>query len=158
RKLFFKLKSEESKAWREGAEPGERVSDELLAERLEAKVDLVHDVRARLAARDFSLDAQLGEAGSATHLDMLADGSQTTEEKLAKAKEVAAVRDAREELGSTLNEPEKYIVDPGLTSDEPETLQSIGERFSLSRERVRQLEKRVLNALKIRLERAPAVA
>jgi RNA polymerase sigma-32 factor len=49
---------------------------------------------------------------------------------------------------TTLNEKEVYILDHRLMSEEPRTLEEIGTRFHLSRERVRQIEHRILKKAK----------
>jgi RNA polymerase sigma-32 factor len=43
---------------------------------------------------------------------------------------------------------EKYIFERGLLTDEPLTLQEIGEEYSVSRERARQIEKRLTERLR----------
>ena len=47
---------------------------------------------------------------------------------------------------------DRVIFDERLVADEPRTLQELGDRFGVSRERVRQLEKRLLGKLKAYLE------
>jgi len=50
-----------------------------------------------------------------------------------------------------LNEREKLIVHERLMSDEPRTLQELGDKLGVSKERVRQLEQRTLTKLRQRL-------
>ncbi len=52
----------------------------------------------------------------------------------------------------TLNEKEQTILNERLLSDSPVTLREIGERFSVTRERVRQIEARLLQKLRTFLE------
>ena len=148
RKLFFKLRSQRSLAERENG--GQAVSTEALAQRLEVSEDAAADMEARLAARDFSLDAKLGdESGAASHLDMLADDvDRNQEDELGDRQEQALLQGFVQDALETLNDKERYIVEKRLLSDEPETLQQIGDTFSVSRERVRQLETRVLSKLR----------
>ena len=47
-----------------------------------------------------------------------------------------------------LSEKELYILDNRLFTDSPETLREIGERYHITRERVRQLEIRLLEKIK----------
>jgi RNA polymerase sigma-32 factor len=56
-----------------------------------------------------------------------------------------------EEFGSTLEGRDKYIFENRLMTDRPMTLQQIGNHFNLSRERVRQIERRLLNRLRAHL-------
>ena len=53
---------------------------------------------------------------------------------------------------SILNEKERFIVERRITSDDPLTLQEIAVNFSISRERVRQIEARGLSKLKTLVE------
>lgn len=156
RKLFFKLRSQRSLAERENG--GRPVSTEALAARLDVSEDAAADMESRLAARDFSLDAKLGdETGAASHLDMLSDDVQPTQEDaLGDRQEQALLQTSVQDALETLNDKERYIVEKRLLSDEPQTLQEIGDAFSVSRERVRQLETRVLS--KLRKALGPAVA
>ena len=48
----------------------------------------------------------------------------------------------------TSNDKECYIIENRLLSEEPESLQAIGDKFGVSRERIRQLESRVMKKLK----------
>jgi len=47
-----------------------------------------------------------------------------------------------------LNEKERFIIERRITSDEPMTLQEIATHFSISRERVRQIEEGALKKVK----------
>lgn len=54
-------------------------------------------------------------------------------------------RDILRRCLASLNEREQYIIAHRMLTDEPETLDDIGVRFGISRERVRQIEKKLLN-------------
>jgi RNA polymerase sigma-32 factor len=53
-------------------------------------------------------------------------------------------------MGS-LNEKERYIVENRLMTDEPKTLQEIGQHFAISRERARQIEGNVIRKIRMHL-------
>ncbi len=72
---------------------------------------------------------------------------------MAGEQERTLLRGKVQEAMETLNEKERYIVENRLLADEPQTLQEIGTNFSVSRERVRQLESRVM--AKLREKMAP---
>ena len=145
RKLFFKLRSARAAA----ASRGQDVSDAMLAASLDVPEPELADMQARLASRDFSLDAQLGEAGQATHLEQLADADGVdAEEALGEHQEQLQLRRKVADAMGTLNDKERYIVEQRMLSDAPRTLQEIGDTFKVSRERVRQLESRVLAKLR----------
>ena len=48
-----------------------------------------------------------------------------------------------------LNEREGYIIRHRIMADDPETLQEIGDRFHVTRERARQIEKDALKKLRV---------
>ena len=104
----------------------------------------------RLAMRDFSLDAMMDEGGSRTWLDMLPSQEEAADDALAREEEIQIVSDTLDDVEQRLNPKERYILEHRVLADEPETLQQIGERFEISRERVRQIEV----ALKGKIERS----
>jgi RNA polymerase sigma-32 factor len=65
--------------------------------------------------------------------------------------ELQVNRELSREIGkavATLNEKERFIIEKRVTSDEPLTLQDIADHFSISRERVRQIEEAALRKIK----------
>jgi RNA polymerase sigma-32 factor len=151
RKLFFKLRSERDKADRQ-AGPGESASVKTLAGRLKVAEGEVSDMELRLAARDFSLDAELEPGSRQSHLDLLPDESVSQEDRLASLEQRRLVRGKVHEAMGTLNEKERYIVVNRLMTDEPKTLQEIGQHFSISRERARQIEGNVMHKIRSHLQ------
>ena len=77
----------------------------------------------------------------------MADKSQNIESKLANKEEAEFKRKILLQALSTLNEREQYIVKHRMLTEEPQTLDEIGNKFSISRERVRQIEKRAFEKL-----------
>jgi RNA polymerase sigma-32 factor len=115
------------------------------------------DMQQRLAARDFSLDTKVGaEADSSTYLEHLAEPQANQEEVLAAHQTARVRKQAVRDALSGLNTRERAIVQSRLLDDEPATLQEIGSRYSVSRERIRQIESRALD--KLRRALAPALA
>lgn len=147
RKLFFKVRSERMLADRE-AGPGNRASTAELAERLQVGEADVIDMEMRMAARDFSLDTAITNDTSTTHLDMLPESAESYEDEFGAQEEAQIIRKSLDGVKESSNEKECYIIDNRLLSDNPESLQAIGDRFGVSRERIRQLESRVMKKLK----------
>lgn len=148
RRLFFKLRSARRLAEKE-AGPGAVVSTKDLAERLQVDESEVLETELRMAAHDFSLDAKIGdESGSATYLDMVQEPEANQEEAYVRAEEQEILRGKVQKAMTGLNEKERYIVENRLLTEEPQTLQEIGEKFKVSRERIRQLETRVISKLR----------
>ena len=61
----------------------------------------------------------------------------------------AMIRESVEKFKQNLSEKEKAIIDLRLMTDEPITLQEIADKHGLSRERIRQLETRLKEQLKV---------
>jgi RNA polymerase sigma factor (sigma-70 family) len=70
------------------------------------------------------------------------------EDLLADAEYRATVGAVIREFGATLKDKDKVIFDARLMAEEPLTLQEIGDRYHISRERVRQIEERIKKKLK----------
>ena len=147
RKLFFKVRSERAQADRE-AGPGNHASTAELAERLNVNEADVIDMEMRMARRDFSLDTAMGDDSSTTHLDMVPTSVASHEDAFGDYQETALLHQKMDEVRETSNDKERYIIENRLLNDEPESLQEIGDKFGISRERIRQLESRVLKKLK----------
>jgi RNA polymerase sigma-32 factor len=151
RKLFFNLKKERARLSAMGIEP----TSETIAKRLNVPTDEVVNMERRLAAGDMSLDTPLrsGDESAPSRLELLASGSGGIDDALADAEVNAMVREKIHEFGTTLAGKEARIFHERMLSEEPRTLQELGEEFGVSRERVRQLEKRVQMKLKDYLDR-----
>lgn len=144
RKLFFNLQKEKERLEAEGFAPGPK----LLAERLDVKEGEVVEMEQRLANRDLSTDIPVGEGEEATLLDFLADNKETPEERVAEAEYHRVLSEKMEEFGRTLKDKESVIFRERLLTEEPLTLREIGEKYGISRERVRQIEERIKKKLK----------
>jgi RNA polymerase sigma-32 factor len=145
RKLFFRLNREKRELERQGFE----ASPPLLAERLEVSEADVVDMEQRLAKSDLSVDAPVrDEAGAATYGDFLEAGGETAEEQVGDEELRRVFMGKVKEFASGLGERERRIVDERILAEEPRTLQELGDEFGVSRERVRQLEARVVSQLR----------
>lgn len=120
-------------------------SVEELAEVLDKTVDGIADIMSR-SGRQLSLDAPFGEDGENSLLDVLSSGERTTDDVLMKESLSVAVKDALKSLPE--RERAILILFYGIGHPEPHTLEEIGIRYSLTRERVRQLKDRALLYLK----------
>ncbi len=144
RKLFFNLQKEKERLEAEGFIAGPK----LLAQRLDVKESEVVEMQQRLAGGDLSVDTPLNQGGEATMLDFLASPGATAEEQVADSESRDLISRKIREFGATLNGKEKVIFDARLMAEEPLTLQEIGDRYGISRERVRQIEERIKKKLK----------
>jgi RNA polymerase sigma-32 factor len=109
-----------------------------------------------LTSRETSLDAQVGDQPPA--MDRVASGCPSPEEEASEHEREAVAHDAVREALAGLSEREQLIVTERLMNDDPLTLQSLGERLGVSKERIRQLEERACAKLRLRLEELRPVA
>jgi RNA polymerase sigma-32 factor len=144
RKLFFNLQKEKDRLEAEGLTPGPK----LLAQRLNVKEGEVVEMEQRLGSRDLSVDVPLGDDDEATLLHFLPDDKQSPEEQLAETQYQELLRDKMAQFAKGLKDKELVIYRERLLNEEPRTLREIGEKYGISRERVRQIEERVKKKLK----------
>jgi len=149
RRLFFNLQKEKEKLEAEGFVPGAK----LIAQRLDVKESEVIEMDQRLSGRDLSTDAPMGESEGATLLNTLRDDSPTPEELLAEDEYRQAIKERLKAFGEDLKDKELVVFRERLMAEKPLTLREIGERYGISRERVRQIENRVKKKLKSYLSR-----
>jgi RNA polymerase sigma-32 factor len=153
RKLFFNLRKEKEKLEQLGFTPDTK----LLAERLDVSEKEIVDMERRLAAPDASLDAPVGgddgEGGVRTRMDFLAGEDGTRPDVEVEQSEFSTLLKAKlEAFADGLEGREETIFRERWLTDTPLTLQEIGDRYGVSRERARQLEKRLLGRLRTYLE------
>ena len=145
RKLFYNLNRERQKLIMQGFDPDAA----MLSERLGVTEDQINEMDQRLASTDMSLNVPVGEdAGGATRMDFLPALGPGIEDSLARDEIAGLVRNKLKTILPKLNEKELYILQNRLLTDEPVTLREIGERYNVTRERVRQLEARLLEKIR----------
>lgn len=108
---------------------------------------------------DSSLNVPVGKDDETVEaIDLLADKSQNLEGNYARREEADLKRRILFQALSKLNDREQYIVKNRMLTEEPETLDEIGEKFQISRERVRQIEKRAFEKLSAEVKQSMAAA
>ena len=149
RKLFFKL-SEVRKKLETIAHKNPDFSE--IAESMGMREDEVQEMGIRMKNRDISLNTSLeGGDESRAMIDYLTYDGEDQEKMLIRKEEGSlAYRDIAGAL-TKLNERETYIITNRVMADNPETLQEIGNRYNITRERARQLEKQALKKLRLAL-------
>jgi RNA polymerase primary sigma factor len=105
----------------------------------EASLPLQQAIEVRAAARaSTSLDQPVGETEDAVFGDFVAGDGPLPEEQVEVSLRSQALREALEAL--TDREKQVVVLRYGLADAEPKTLEEIGRRLGLTRERVRQIE------------------
>jgi RNA polymerase sigma-32 factor len=150
RKLFFNLRKQRDALIKAGIDP----SAENIARSLDVSTEEVVEMEKRMAAPDASLDAPLStdEEGSRTRLDSLEADTEDPENEVSSDEFKRLLQDKLRNFGATLDGRELEIFRDRLVSDEPVTLQDLGDRWGVSRERARQLEKRMVLRLRTYLQ------
>jgi RNA polymerase sigma-32 factor len=153
RKLFFNLRKTRAELQARGIDP----SDAEVAKRLNVSETEVSEMEVRLSSGEKSLDAPVGDSDgrSIARVDMLPSMALSPEALMADGELQAILKQKLDEFRVTIEGRTKdmAIFDLRLIADDPLTLQELGERFGISRERVRQLEQRLTSQLREHLKR-----
>ncbi len=147
RKLFFRLKKEKGRLEALGFDPGPK----LLASALDVRKEEVSEMSQRLEGRDLSLNSPLEEDTRQTYLDMLPAG-EILEDQVADSQFKEVFGQKIQEFSLSLKGKESFLLENRLVAEDPLTLQEAGDQLHISRERARQIEKRVLEKLKVFLK------
>ena len=144
RKLFFKLRKEKQKLIEEGFDP----KPKLLSERLGVSEREITDMDQRLDGWDVSLDAPVKDDSDTEKIEFLKTNVESAEDQVAKKEIETLIHNKIEEFKKQMTQRELEIFEKRIFSDDPVTLQEIGDNYGISRERVRQVEKNILKRLK----------
>ncbi|MCL5776357.1 RNA polymerase factor sigma-32 [Limibaculum sp. FT325] len=161
--LFFNMRRVRAKIETELANDGAEATPADLrreiAEELGVPLRDVEMMEARLAGSDFSLNAQQAGEEGREWVETLEDDGPQPDEIVSRRSDIGTVRGWLTDAFTALTPREKMIIAARKLSDEPETLESLGQKLGLSKERVRQLEAQALRKMRTRLEtvHGPAV-
>jgi RNA polymerase sigma-32 factor len=125
-------------------------SPEALAEESGMPLPRAKQLWPLLTRGDLSLDATVSDAPAA--MERMSFKQATPEESVARSEAIHNVRAALASALESLTDREQRIVEARILSDEPRTLESLGQEMGVSKERVRQLEVRARQKLRDRLE------
>ena len=98
---------------------------------------------------DTSLNVEVGDDQTQERIDFLADGREDIEQRLAVKQENAYKQQVLKKCLSHLNERERQIIEKRMLTETPVTLEELGETYGISRERVRQIEKKAFEHLSV---------
>ena len=147
RKLFYKLRSAKNEM-ELGKDNLSAEDYKELADKLNVSDRAVIEMDQRMGGKDLSLDAEITSDNDLSHLDFLADSKENQEELLTKSEEQKMVRDGMADALQTLKDRERYIIEERVLAENPKTLEELGTKFNISRERVRQIESAALKKIK----------
>ena len=121
-------------------------SSRALKKKLFYKNPVPEGMKAEDFSMDLSLDAPIADEKT-THLDLLRDTRPGQEEAAAERQTKALVKREVSEALAVLNDKERFVIEERVMAEEPESLQGIGDKLGLTRERVRQIEGTALKKL-----------
>jgi len=148
RKLFFSLNKEKKLLEAQGFKPEVK----LLAERLKVKESEVIEMSQRMDSWDVSLESPVRSDSEDEQKNFIPSEGPAIEDVVAGEQMKEKLSDLLKVLKVKLNDKERMILEERLLTDEPLTLQTIADRFGISRERVRQIEVNLLKKMKKYLE------
>lgn len=144
RKLLYNLQKEKDRLLAEGYSP----TPKLLAEHFDVSPSEIVAVDKSIGASDISLDKPLGEGDSDTLINVVHASGGSVEDEVIEKHFYSHVREKLSFFKTSLKESDRDILENRLLAEDPDTLQNIADRFGISREAIRQAEKRLLDRLK----------
>ena len=154
--LFFNLKRVKAKIERDYDLSSSDVDRsrliELISDELGVPIRDVEMMEARLAGGDYSLNTPQSAEEGREWIELLEDEKGSTADNVDHEKDMSKARAWLLDAINSLSERERLIVIARKLEDKPQTLESLGSRLGLSKERIRQLESAALNKMRKRLE------
>ncbi len=143
RKLLYNLQKEKDRLIAEGFSP----TPKLLAAHFDVSPEEVVAVDKSIGAKDVSLDMPTGDEGKGTLIDIIHQGDGSLEEDVINNNFYSHLRENLSEFKTSLKESDQDILANRILAEDPDTLQDIADRFGITREAIRQAEKRLLDRL-----------
>ena len=144
RKLFFNLAKERDKLLAQGFSP----EPKLLAERLDVKEEDIEEMTQRLRGGEVSINAPVGDDGREEYGAFLSDQGVELDTQLSDAESKKKLLSKLSEYRERLSDKELDIFDNRIMAEEPMTLQDLGDKYHISRERVRQVQVKITKDIK----------
>ncbi|MEE2698120.1 MAG: RNA polymerase sigma factor RpoH [Pseudomonadota bacterium] len=155
KKLFFSLRTIKSRL--NIFDSGELTPEqaEQLSEALNFSSDEITNMNRRLSSRDLSLNAPLStDEDGLEFQDTLVSHGPTPEVQFAEAEEISHHSEILMQAMQELPEREREILAERRLRDTPQTLEALGEKYGISRERIRQLEVRAFGKVQAAVKAA----
>ncbi len=147
KKLFYNLMREKQRLLSMGINPDVKLLSQNLGVSEKAVIEMDH--RLGSFGQEVSLDKPFDDNGSQTLGDIIGDDEENPEEKFADLQNLDILQKNLGEFVKGLKPRDQEIFKKRLLSEAPESLQSIADQYGVSRERIRQVEERLIEQLKI---------
>ena len=146
RKLFYKIRSAKS-LYNSGNLSLEEYYQKLSTD-LKVSIKEIKEMDQRMGGKDYSLDEEIKSEEKQTRIEFLPSGADSQEDIVIESQQRKELESSLKEAIETLNERESFIIKNRLLSDQQVTLEKLGKKFKISRERVRQIEKTAIKKIK----------
>jgi RNA polymerase sigma-32 factor len=147
KKLFFNLLKEKERLVGMGLTPDNKMISDSLG--VSEKSVAVMDRRLGTGGMELSIEAQVDKDGPSLG-DVLTDANEIpVDDRLAELQGIEILKDHLKHFLDDLKERDREIFEKRLLSEVPSSLQSIADQYGVSRERIRQIEERLINNLKV---------
>ena len=148
RKLFYNLSKEKQRL----ESMGITADADAISQNLQVSETDVVEMGQRLGQHDLSLDMPYNEDSDVTPMNVIPALGDGAEEILLQGETAQLLQQNIKELMPKLSDKEKDIIEMRLLAESPVTLREIGEKYGITRERVRQIESRLLGKIKAHIQ------
>jgi RNA polymerase sigma-32 factor len=143
RKLFYKLNKEKKYLETQGI----KAESSLLASRLHVREKDILEMEQRFYGPDISIESPVSPDSTTEQKDLLPQNGPSVEEIAAKREIIEKIKGFLDKQKGALCERERVILEDRLLKDDSRSLKNIAEQFDISRERIRQIEARLLKKI-----------
>ena len=148
KKLFYNLMREKQRLMSMGIAPNVKQLSENLGVSEKSVIEM--DQRLGSGGQEISLDKPFDDDGGRQSLnDLLGDGQAGPEEQMEELQNLEILKERLGDFLAQLKPRDQEIFKKRLLNEIPESLQSIADQYGVSRERIRQVEERLIEQLKI---------
>ena len=121
---------------------------ENIASDLNISTSAVVNMDSRITQNDSSLNKKISDDGEEEFLSLLEDEDARPDEIIFAKDEINQKKKMVSEAIGSLDERETQIINERHLSEDPKTLEYLGKKLKISKERVRQIEKNAMNKMK----------
>jgi len=147
KRLFYNLMREKEKLESQGITPKPKLLSEKLGVSEKAVIEM--DQRLSSSGAEVSFDVNIAKDGYKALGDVLETEEELLEQRVAKSQEIEVLEEHLKDFLEDLKPRDKEIFGKRLLSDIQPSLQSIADEYGVSKERIRQIEERLLAKLRV---------
>ncbi len=147
KKLFFNLLKEKERLMKLGIAPDAKLIGENLG--VSEKAVKVMEGRLSSSGSEVSLDYKPSEQGTSFAETLIDEAELSMDERLGDLQSIEILKENLHNFLNGLKDRDREIFEKRLLSEVPESLQSIADEYGVSRERIRQIEERLIKNLKV---------